>query len=111
MSARAFLSPARCNFSHLSLHTGSATTKLTYYLLLALVERHPGVRFHKDLDQDYTVVVSSADRLHKPRRSQRPFINQIRELGNIDARRAGGGRRDGDVVAHRGGGKPTVSSD
>lgn len=107
MSARAFLSPARLNFSHVFLYRRSATTKLTYNLLLALIERHPGVRFHEDLDQDNSIVVPSADGLHEPRRPQGPLINQIRELGDIDARRAGGGRRDGDVVAHRGGGEPT----
>ena len=43
----------------------------------------------------------SANRLHETRRPQCPFVDQIRKLGHIDARRAGRGRRDGYAVAHR----------
>lgn len=69
--------------------------------LPVLVQRHGRKWLDKHLDQDDTIVVAGADALHKASRAYSLFVNEIRELGDVDARRAGGWRRDRNTLTHR----------
>ena len=78
----------------------SARRKLTYNLLLVLVQLHFGVGLHEHLDQNHAVLVPAADALHEARISDALFVLDVLQLRNVYARRAGRRRGEREPLAH-----------
>lgn len=60
----------------------------TDHLSPVLVKLDLGVGLHQDLDQDHAIIGAAADTLHKAGIADAPFILDIAQMRNVDARRA-----------------------
>lgn len=73
---------------------------LTDDLLLVLLEFDIAVRLNQDFNEHDTVFMAAADALHKARIADALLVLQIPQLRDVDARRAGGRRREREALAH-----------
>jgi hypothetical protein len=73
---------------------------LTYNLLFVFLELDIAIRLDEHLDEHHAVLGSAAYALHEARIADALLVLHILQLRNVYTCRAGGGRREGEALAH-----------